>query len=63
MENTKLIMFQFMVNHNIIYTTDKLKRANIIADDICYLYISEQHTIQHMFLKCSHVTLFWNEFF
>jgi len=52
-----------MVHHNIIYTTDKLKRANIIADDICYLYMSEQHTIQHMFLKCSHVTLFWNEFF
>jgi len=62
-ENTKLIMFQFKINHNIIYTKDKLKGANIIADDICYLCKREQHTIQHMFLKCSHVALFWNEFF
>ena len=61
--NTKLIMFQFKINHNIIYTRDKLKRANIIPDDLCYLCKSEQHTIQHMFLKCSHVALFWNEFF
>ena len=53
--NTKLIMFQFKINHNIIYTKDKLKRANIIPDDLCYLCKSEQHTIQHMFLKCSHV--------
>ena len=52
------IMFQFKINHNIIYTKEKLKRANIIADDTC-----AQHTIQHMFLKCSHVALFWNEFF
>ena len=62
-KNTKLILFQFKINHNIIYTKDKLKRANIIADDLCHLCKSEQHTIQHMFLKCSHVTLFWNEFF
>ena len=32
-ENTKLITFQFKINHNIIYSKDKLKRANIIADD------------------------------
>ena len=57
-------MFQFkLINHNIIYTKAKLKRANITADDICYLCKSEQHTIQHVFLKYSHVTLFWNEFF
>jgi len=56
-------MFQFKINHNIIYTKDKLKRANIIADDLYYLCKSEQHTIQHMFLKCSRVALFWNESF
>ena len=62
-KNTKLRMFQFKINHNIIYTKDKLKRAKITTDDLCYLCKSEQHTMQHMFLKCSHVTLFWNEFF
>jgi len=50
-KNAKLIMFQFKVNHNIIYTKDKLKRANVIPDDLCYLCKSEQHTIQHMFLE------------
>ena len=55
-KNTKLTMFQFKINHNIIYTKDRLKRANIIPDDLCYLGLckSEQHTIQHMFSKCSH---------
>ena len=62
-ENTKLKMFQIKINHNIIYTKDKLKRAKIKTDDLCYSCKSEQHTMQHMFLKCSHVTLFWNEFF
>ena len=56
-------MFKFKINHNIIYTKDKLKRANTIADDLCYLCKSERHTIPHMFLKCLHVVLFWNEFF
>jgi len=36
-ENTKLIMFQFKINPNIIYTKDKHKGANIIPDDLCYL--------------------------
>ena len=31
-----------------IYTTDKLKTANVISDDFCHLCKSEQHTIQHM---------------
>ena len=64
-KNTKLIMFQFKINHNsyIIYTRDKLQKANIISDDECQLCKREQHTIQHMFLKCSHIALLWNEFF
>ena len=62
-KSTKLIMFQFKINHNIIYTRDKLKKANIISDDSCQLCKREQHTIQHMFLKCSHVALCWNKCF
>ena len=57
-KKTKLIMFQFKIYHYIIYTKNKLKIANIIPDDLCHLCKSEQHTIQHMSLKCSHVALF-----
>ena len=41
-KNTKLRMFQFNINHNIIYTKDKLKRAKITTDDLCYLSKSER---------------------
>ena len=30
-------MFQFKINHDIIYTKDKLKKANLIADDARHL--------------------------
>ena len=36
-KNVKLAMFQFKINHNIIYTKDKLKKANLTSDDLCYL--------------------------
>ena len=55
--------FKRWVKYLNISTKYKLKRANLIADDLCHLCKSEQHTIQHMFLKCYHVALFWNEFF
>ena len=62
-KNSKLIMLQFKINHNIIYTKDKLKKVNLIPNDVCHLCEREKHTIKHMMLKCTYVTLFWNEFF
>ena len=62
-KNTKLIVFQFKINHNIIYTKDKLKKVNLISNDVCHLCEREKHTIKHMLLKCTYVTLVWNEFF
>ena len=62
-KNSKLIMLQFKINHNIIYTKDKLKKVNLISNDVCHLCEREKHTIKHMMLKCTYVTLFWNEFF
>ena len=61
-KDTKLIMFQFKINHDIIYTKDKLKKANLISDDTCHLCKKEKHTIKHMFLQCVHVVSFWNKF-
>ena len=51
------------IHHNMIYTKDKLKKANTLSDDLCHLCQREQHTIQHILLKCSQVALFWNEVF
>ena len=56
-------MLQFKINHNIIFTKDKLKKVNLISNDVCHLCEREKHTIKHMMLKCTYVTLFWNEFF
>ena len=50
-------------NHDILYTKDKLKKANLSSDDLCYLYKKERHTVKHMLLKCSHMANFWIEFF
>ena len=52
-KNTKLIMLQFKINHNIIYTKDKLKKVNLISNDVCHLCEREKHTIKHMMLKCT----------
>ena len=56
-------MFQFKINHNIIYTKDKLKKANLTSDDLCYLCKKERHTLEHMLLRCSHAVKFWKEFY
>ena len=34
-KNTKLSMFKFKTNHNIIYTRDKLFRAKIVENNKC----------------------------
>ena len=44
-KNTKLIMLQFKINHNMIYTKDKLKKVNLISNDVCHLCKREKHTI------------------
>ena len=55
-KNTKLIVFQFKINHNVIYTKDKLEKVNLIPNDVCHLFEREKHTMKHMMLKCTYVT-------
>ena len=52
-KNSKLIMFQFKINHTIIYTKDKVKKVNLISNDVCHLCERGKHTIKHMMLKCT----------
>ena len=56
------LTLQFMVNHNIIYTDDKLKKANLTSDDMRHLCKKEKHTTKHTFLQCIHVVSFWKKF-
>ena len=52
--NIKLSMFQFKINHHILYTRDKLFKAKIIENDECQLYGVSQ-TLEHLFVGCRHV--------
>ena len=52
-------MFQFKINHHILYTRDKLLRAKIIENDECQLCGVSQ-TLEHLFVECRHVQSFWN---
>ena len=40
-------MLQFKINHNIIYTKDKLKKVKLISNDVCHLCEREKHTIKY----------------
>ena len=52
-------MFQFKINHHILYTRDKLFRAKIIDNDGCHL-CGVRQTLEHLFVECRHVHSFWN---
>ena len=58
-KNIKLSMFQFKINHHILYTRDKLFRAKIIDNDECQL-CGVRQTLEHLFVECRHVHSFWN---
>ena len=60
-KNTKLSMFQFKINHHILYTRDKLFEAKITDIDSCHVCESKQ-TLEHLFVECQHVHSFWNLF-
>ena len=56
-KNIKLSIFQFKMNHNIIYTRDKLFRAKIVENDKCQACGSKQ-TLVHLLEESQHVDTF-----
>ena len=60
-KNIKLSLFQFKINHHILYTRDKLFKAKITDSDSCHVCESKQ-TLEHLFAECQHVHSFWNLF-
>ena len=60
-------MFQFKINHHILYTRDKLFKAKITDSDSCHVCVSKQ-TLEHLFVECQYVhsfrylfTSWWND--
>ena len=49
--DVKMSVFQFKINHNILYTKRRLFRDKITENDKCYLCSGSQ-TLAHLFVKC-----------
>ena len=49
-KNTKLSMFQFKINHHILYTRDKRFTAKITDSHVC----ESKQTLQPLFVECQH---------
>ena len=47
MKETKLIMFQYKISHDIVFTKEKLFRANIANSDLCYLCLETKKDLKH----------------
>ena len=60
-KSIKLSMFQFKINHLILYTRDKLVKAKATDSDSCHVCKLKQ-TVEHQFVECQHVHSFWNLF-
>ena len=53
--------FQFMINHNILYTKSRLFKDEITENDQCYL-CSGSETLTHLFVECHFSTEIWIDF-
>ena len=53
-------MFQFKINHHILYTCDKLFKVKFTDSD-CHVCELKQ-TVQQLFVECQHVVSFWDHF-
>lgn len=58
----KLVMFQFKILHNIVFTKSKLFKAKLTNDSSCYLCKSDKQDLTHMLYSCPFVTQFWDLF-
>ena len=58
----KITMFQYKIIHNILATKMSLFRAKISDNDVCPQCLAEVHSLNHIFLHCSSVIVFWKTF-
>ena len=57
-----ITMFQYKIIHNILVTKVSLFRAKICDNNICPQCLSDIHSLDHMFLRCSSALTFWKSF-
>ena len=55
-------MFQYKIIHNILATKVSLFRAKICDNNICPQCLSDIHSLDHMFLRCSSALTIWKSF-
>ena len=58
---TKLRSFQFKINHNILYTNEKLFRVGIKQTNKCNICKEETETLTHLFITCKKVETLWKK--
>ena len=52
-------MFQFKIIHNVVFTKDRLFKANVVQDDKCK---ENPETLLHLLFHCPLTVAFWNDF-
>ena len=59
--DVRMSVFQFKINHNILYTKSRLFRDKLAENDKCYLCNGRQ-TLTHLFVECDSSKIFWIKF-
>ena len=52
--------FQFKINHNILFTNEKLFKFGMISSPMCSFCDNEIETLEHLFVNCDYVKPLWN---
>ena len=61
-KETKLIMFQYNILHDIIFTKSKLFKAKLASNNLFYLCLKTKQDLKHMLVSCLVVSGFWKAF-
>ena len=59
--DVRMLVFQFKINHNILYTKSRLFRDKITENDKFY-FCSGSQTLTHLFVECDFSKVFWIDF-
>ena len=61
-KETKLIMFQYKILHDIVFTKSKLFKAKLASNNLCYLCLKTKQDLKHILVSCPVVCGFWKAF-
>ena len=61
LNDTKLLWFQFKINHRILGTNHILYKMGIKTSPLCSFCHSQNETIEHLFWDCTFSSAYWDE--